>query len=154
MGVGPEVGGLLLFGARREVQRLVNPGGNHRSHVWPTVGGDGGEPEELGCDRPTGFLTGGWCGVGSAVSPIQCGSRVFSSRPSIVVDVGSVPTPAWTDVGPEIIAAAAPNLDLTSASVTICFQPDVGGARARIVPDGSQDLIRGLDLGHVAGFLQ
>src|SRR6202042_3005792 len=46
--VAGEVVRLLLVWPRGEVQCVVEPDGDERSDVWPAVGADGRDPEDLG----------------------------------------------------------------------------------------------------------
>jgi hypothetical protein len=45
--IAAQVEGLLLGGARCEVESFLEPHGNERSDVRSTIGPDGGDPEEL-----------------------------------------------------------------------------------------------------------
>src|SRR5262249_11795400 len=46
--IGSEVDGLLLVRARGEVEGLVQPDGDERRDMRPTVGSHGRDPEQLG----------------------------------------------------------------------------------------------------------
>src|SRR5690348_5085914 len=55
-----KVDGLLLGAAGGDVDGPVEPYGNERGDVGPTVGPDRGDPEDLGClERPAGLIPSG-----------------------------------------------------------------------------------------------
>jgi len=62
--VRAQVDGLLFGGAGAEVEGAVEPDGRERGDVRPSVGTDGGDPEQLsGLDHPQRVVPGGRCGA-------------------------------------------------------------------------------------------
>jgi hypothetical protein len=57
VGVGAQVGELLLLSAGVEMDRTVDPHRDQRSDVWAAVGPDRGDPEQFrGLQDPLGLL--------------------------------------------------------------------------------------------------